>query len=230
MNTRANIMFFIEHFLDLSSKERGDNYVRMMQRDMLRIVDAVCPEDGSGAANVKVVRKVWCLTLKLELRPACRLIRSTQVINGLTEKAILPEQTAADIEGCLKERDTSAADVGFSSPANGGDVAPSTDNTSQVNGRARNGMATAAGSRLDKRQIEQRIEEDRERHKRMRESMWTVPSGAEEQGENLFDNTSEIGDDDRVLGDEDLESLIGESHSIECSHDSPGQTNGTRSS
>jgi len=30
----------------------------MMQRDIIRVVDAVAPDDGSGAANVKVVRKV----------------------------------------------------------------------------------------------------------------------------------------------------------------------------
>ena len=58
MNTRANIMYFIEHFLVMATKERHTDYVRMMQRDIIRIVDAVCPEDGSGAANVKVVRKV----------------------------------------------------------------------------------------------------------------------------------------------------------------------------
>lgn len=58
MNTRANIMYFIEHFLEMSTKERHNDYARMMQRDIIRVVDAVCPEDGSGAANVKVVRKV----------------------------------------------------------------------------------------------------------------------------------------------------------------------------
>ena len=57
MNTRANIMYFIEHLLEMASKERHNDYVRMMQRDIIRVVDAVCPEDGSGAANVKVVRK-----------------------------------------------------------------------------------------------------------------------------------------------------------------------------
>ncbi len=30
----------------------------MMQRDIIRVVEAVAPDDGSGAANVKVVRKV----------------------------------------------------------------------------------------------------------------------------------------------------------------------------
>jgi len=58
MNTRANIMFFIEHFLEMASKAPSDYYVHMMQRDIIRVVDAVCPEDGSGVANVKVVRKV----------------------------------------------------------------------------------------------------------------------------------------------------------------------------
>lgn len=58
MNTRANIMYFVEHLCDTAHKEGHEDYVRMMQRDILRIVDAVAPEDGSGAANVKVVRKV----------------------------------------------------------------------------------------------------------------------------------------------------------------------------
>lgn len=63
MNTRANIMYFIEHFLETASKDRHtDMYVRMMQRDIIRVVDAVCPEDGSGAANVKVVRTVCSLS------------------------------------------------------------------------------------------------------------------------------------------------------------------------
>lgn len=58
MNTRANIMYFIEHFLELANKDGHDDYVRMMQRDIIRVVDAVAPDDGSGAANVQVVRKV----------------------------------------------------------------------------------------------------------------------------------------------------------------------------
>lgn len=51
-------MYFIEHFLDMANKDGYADYVRMMQRDIIRVVDAVAPDDGSGAANVKVVRKV----------------------------------------------------------------------------------------------------------------------------------------------------------------------------
>ncbi|KAI9768022.1 MAG: hypothetical protein M1840_005334 [Geoglossum simile] len=58
MNTRANIMYFIEHLCDMAQKEGHMEFVRMIQRDILRVVDAVAPGDGSGAANVKVVRRV----------------------------------------------------------------------------------------------------------------------------------------------------------------------------
>lgn len=51
-------MYFVEHLCDMATKERHIDYVRMIQRDMVRIVDAVAPEDGTGAANIKVVRKV----------------------------------------------------------------------------------------------------------------------------------------------------------------------------
>ena len=58
MNTRANIMFFVEHLVDAAQRDAEPAYVQMMQRDIVRVVDAVAPPDGSGAANVKVVRKV----------------------------------------------------------------------------------------------------------------------------------------------------------------------------
>lgn len=51
-------MYFIEHFLDFAQRDGHTDYIRMMQRDIIRVVDAVAPDDGSGAANVKVVRKV----------------------------------------------------------------------------------------------------------------------------------------------------------------------------
>lgn len=185
MNTRANIMYFIEHLLEMASKERNNEYVRMMQRDILRVVDAVCPEDGSGAANVKVVRKV---------------------LQGLMNKSILLEQTVNEIEACLKERDTSA-DAGFSSPANGDDA-----------NRSRNGNGSNTSNRLDKRQIEQRIEEDRERHKRMRESMWVVPDSIEEEAMKLLEETSGLGEDDHILGAEEWEEFQREAEASKCHH------------
>ncbi|KAI1146290.1 CTD kinase subunit gamma CTK3-domain-containing protein [Nemania diffusa] len=202
MNTRANIMYFIEHLLEMASKERHNDYVRMMQRDIIRVVDAVCPENGSGAANVKVVRKV---------------------LQGLQTKLILLEQTVVEIEGCLKERDTSANDFSLSSPVDGneqtGPPASATDpDVSGPQPTQRNG----ASIKPTRRQIEQRIEEDRERHKRMRESMWVVPSNPIEQARKFFAETSDLGEDDRVLGKEEITGFRIRVQDAACGHKSRG--------
>lgn len=59
--------------------------------------------------------------------------------------------------------------------------------------------------RLDKRQIEQRIEEDRERHKRLRESIWAVGEDGDGEFERLWDEASDIGEDDFLAAAEDAE-------------------------
>lgn len=171
-------MYFIEILCDMACREGHDDYVRMMQRDILRVVDAVAPEDGSGAANVKVVRKV---------------------LQGLQQKSFLLAQTVTEIEECLKERDTQP-DVLLSSP-----VGESEANGNGNSQHATPKLAKANGvARLDKRQIEQRIEEDRERHKRLREHIWAVPAvGPDAEFDKLWDETSELGDDDIDLYEEE---------------------------
>lgn len=57
--------------------------------------------------------------------------------------------------------------------------------------------------RLDKKQIEQRIEEDRERHKRLRESIWAVNGDDADEFDRLWDEASELGEDDFILAEED---------------------------
>jgi CTD kinase subunit gamma len=172
-------MYFIEHLCDMAAREGHQDYVRMMQRDILRIVDAVAPEDGSGAANVKVVRKV---------------------LQGLQTKSFLLAQTVSEIEECLKERDTLPDAIGLSSPLQQDvEMAGTREQTPKVG-------KTNGYQKLDKKQIEQRIEEDRERHKRLRENIWAVPAGGEElEFEKLWDETSELGEDDMILAEEELE-------------------------
>lgn len=111
-------------------------------------------------------------------------------------KSILLEQTVVEIEGCLKERDTSA-DHGFSSPANGEEI---------TRPRSTSGAPTA--NRLDRRQIEQRIEEDRERHKRMRESMWAVPDNLEDEALKFLEEMSDWGEDDEIRLREEREEFL----------------------
>jgi CTD kinase subunit gamma len=175
-------MYFIEHFLEMANKDGHVSYVRMMQRDIIRVVDAVAPEDGSGVANFKVVRKV---------------------LQGLRQKNFLEAQTVAEIEDVLRERDTSSHDISMSSPVEGdhadlGDMPPS-----QTIPRA--GRPGAPPPRPDKKQIEQRIEEDRERHKRLRESIWAIPAEPNAERDKLWEETSDLGDDDHLLGEEEFD-------------------------
>ncbi|KAI2642804.1 CTD kinase subunit gamma CTK3-domain-containing protein [Xylaria nigripes] len=198
MNTRANIMYFIEHLLEMASKERQNDYVRMMQRDIIRVVDAVCPENGSGAANVKVVRKV---------------------LQGLQTKLILLEQTVIEIEACLKERDTSANDFALSSPPNGNEKhgAPASAADPDVGG-PQTSQRNGASIKPTRQQIEQRIEEDRERHKRMREGMWLVPSNLIDQARKFFAETNDMGEDDHILGKEDIAEFRARAKGASCRH------------
>lgn len=67
--------------------------------------------------------------------------------------------------------------------------------------------------RPDKKQIEQRIEEDRERHKRARENVWAVPKPGtvgpagtiDDEFDKLWEETSDIGEDDFELYREEAE-------------------------
>lgn len=159
-------MYFIETLTSLAKQEGALEFVRMMQRDILRVVDAVVPGDGSGAANVRVVRKV---------------------LGGLGEKGVLMKDTVAELEDILKEREREGGEGNLF--VNAGD---------QETPTRKNGV------RLDKRQIEQRIEEDRERHKRARESIWAVPGENEAEMERLWEEASEIGEDDYLAASEDM--------------------------
>ncbi|TQS33520.1 hypothetical protein Golomagni_06131 [Golovinomyces magnicellulatus] len=188
MNTRANIMYFIEHFLDLAHRDGHASYVGMMQRDIVRVVDAVAPDDGSGAANVKVVRKV---------------------LEALRGKGFLDEQTVDQIEDVIKERGTNDDDLATSP------VGPDENDTDKSRS---DGTKRQAPARLDKRQVEQRIEEDRERHKRERESIWAVPRGDDAELNRLWEETSDYGEDDDRLVVEEGQEFSTEMDIRKCHH------------
>ncbi|EMC99015.1 hypothetical protein BAUCODRAFT_31294 [Baudoinia panamericana UAMH 10762] len=196
MNNRANIMYFLPSLCEVAREKGEVGYGRMMERDILRIVDAVAPDDGSGAANVKVVRKV---------------------LKQLEGKSFLQPQTVVELEECIVGRDQ--LDGAVTSPTKP-DVTvdvmmrdatlPSATVRSTPHSSTRDAYASSNGIRLDKRQIEQRIEEDRERHKRARETIWAVPQeGSTLKDDAEFDKTwdgaSEVNDDDWQLTAEGAE-------------------------
>jgi CTD kinase subunit gamma len=62
--------------------------------------------------------------------------------------------------------------------------------------------------KLDKRLIEQRIEEDRERHKRLRENIWAVQAekgNDDAEFDKLWEETSNLGEDDFIQYEEEAQ-------------------------
>ena len=175
MNNRANIVYFVEQFCEMATKEDHLAYVRMIQRDIWRVVDAAAPPDGSGAANVQHVR---------------------YVLNGLQNKGILSAETVAEIDAGLKERE-SRARLALEPEGEGGGVGGGGENGT-MQGTRTNGM------RMNKKQIVQRIEEDRERNKRLRESMWTVTGDDVYEHSRFWDEASDTGEDDFVNAEEEF--------------------------
>lgn len=139
----------------------------------------------------------------------------SQVLFGLQQKDFLQAQTVTEIEEVLQDRDAAAHDIGsspVSGTADGGDgveladaPAPPSQTAGPPPGGVAAGVPSSAAARLDRKQIEQRLEEDRERHKRLRESIWAVPRGEDTEMWKLFDEASDLGDDDRLMGEEELE-------------------------
>ncbi|EMF13364.1 uncharacterized protein SEPMUDRAFT_43458 [Sphaerulina musiva SO2202] len=181
MNLRANIMYFLPALCDAAKHGLANGglateagvYVRMVERDILRIIDLVAPDDGSGAANVKVVRKV---------------------LQALMGRGVLQSQTVRELEEMMQGRDNLPG--------------ASIRSTPQSTAHPSFGHH---GVRLDKRQIEQRIEEDRERHKRARENIWAVPQqrggdmATDKEFENVWDSGSDVDSDDYRMAEEEAD-------------------------
>lgn len=99
-----------------------------------------------------------------------------------------------EVEESLKERDVT--NVGES-------ITPLLEKGITVDVSISYATKPNGNARQDKRQIEQRIEEDRERHKRLRESIWAVCADGSNEFERLWADGSIVGEDDYLAADED---------------------------
>ena len=125
---------------------------------------------------------------------------------------MLDDSTMEELEECLKEREEDtgpeppgaplAAAAATTDPAKPTAAAPATATTTPAPAAGLAGGTTTAAPRPDKRQIEQRIEEDRERHKRLKEGIWGVGDDVDEF-DKMWDEVSEIGEDDYLAAEEE---------------------------
>ena len=81
---------------------------------------------------------------------------------------------------------------------------PTNGHSSQHGDVSQTNAAGKVTVRPDKRQIEQRIEEDRERHKRFREGIWMINKNAEDdEFQRMWDECSDFGEEDFISAQEE---------------------------
>ena len=119
------------------------------------------------------------------------------MLSGLQQKSVLLPGTVAELEITLKERDPASGQAALASPEHGAavEIGETAEMPATAAGTRANGTVPA-GKRLDKRQIEQRIEEDRERHKRLKETFWAIPQGEDAEFNRMVDDARSVTSDD----------------------------------
>ncbi|KAK3214152.1 hypothetical protein GRF29_28g2180393 [Pseudopithomyces chartarum] len=127
--------------------------------------------------------------LEWEWRWGCECASSEEGACWYGREGVLEKETVRELEDVIREREKEGGEGNLFINAD------SDGTPGRKNGHLR----------LDKRQIEQRIEEDRERHKRARESIWAVPGENEAEMDRLWEEASDIGEDDYVAAAEDMQ-------------------------
>lgn len=190
MNNRANVMYFLEHHADANMKDGGhENYVEMVRRDISRIVAAV----AQSGANVKVARRV---------------------VGGLSERGVLPVEMVVRIEEGLREKEETmgrllgqddAVEADLEGQGEAGRAMEGVESSRATPRKDKEGKPRKEITDKDRKAIEQRIEEDRERNKRLREGVWAVSGDDEQEMEKLWDEGSDIGEDDYMIAREEAD-------------------------
>ncbi|KAF3938278.1 hypothetical protein ABW19_dt0206790 [Dactylella cylindrospora] len=208
MNNRVNLLYFIEHLLELSVAKNVTNYVPMIQNDYRIIVDSVSPPDQSGLQNIASTRKV--LT-KIKDQKLMATEVYEDLIRSLDEREKAGQQQQSEDEDEEEEEELEEVDQvpnGISTTMIGKDpeydsgsrspsaivsavpYSPTAVNTADPGSIATTPTAEPRRSsasqpptfkRPPKHVIEERMEEDRERHKRLRETIWAIYPSRDEK-------------------------------------------------
>ncbi|KAK6501544.1 hypothetical protein TWF481_009381 [Arthrobotrys musiformis] len=219
MNNRVNLLYFIEHLLEMSVSKGINNYIPMIQSEFRTIVDCVSPADQSGLQNIASTRKVLG---KIKDQKLMSTEIYDELISSLDTREKAGQHQHSDDGSTKSESEeleevdqvpngTSIAtmigkDLEYSDSTKGTPSAPvsAVPYSPTVVNTAENGLMISLGTSESRRQssstqaiafkrppkqiIEERMEEDRERHKRLRETIWAIyPSRDDESSDKSLD-------------------------------------------
>lgn len=153
---------------------------------MTKIVAAVV--GSKGGANIKVARKV---------------------VGDLGGRGWLGGDVVGVIEEDLRRRESERSRLlveegGEEMDRKGSEKEKKAESRDKRDAKVREGKSNGV-NKVDKRAIEQRIEEDRERNKRLRESVWAINGDDEEELNRLWEETSDLCEDDYAIAREEAD-------------------------
>ena len=133
-------------------------YVDYVSRDLRQIVECVVPVGRQGLPNLTSTKQVQPTILFGHAPP---LITMPQILENWRTKRIIEPQRVDEVMQVLSSRQTQATETSVASASAPASRPPPS-----------RGPGSANDAHLSRGEIFKRIEEDRERHKRLRERRW----------------------------------------------------------
>lgn len=165
INSRINVLYFLDSLCEASllvkshsrsEKSRAINsnglYVQFISRDLDRIIQSIVPEGKQGLPNLVSTKQVYN-TLYCAFQNFNKYVLF-KILENWRSKRYVDPQKIDDILSLL-------------------DARPKTTTTSESNTAA---TTSPAKQSLSRNEVNKRIEQDRERHKRLRERRWVQPT------------------------------------------------------
>lgn len=121
-------------------------YVDYLARDLSKIISYVVPEGRQGLPNLSSTKQVRLASYHFRLIAEAPLV---QILENWRTKRVIDPQKVDDVLSDLNNRPATAPDTSGSAP-----------------------QPTTTHEPLSRNEIFKRVEEDRERHKRLRERRW----------------------------------------------------------
>ena len=165
INSRINVLYFLDSLCETSlmvkshsksERSRSVNanglYVQFVSRDLNRIVESIVPEGKQGLPNLVSAKQVRRTQVALTVLQTLTHTQRSQILENWRTKRYVDPQKIDDVLSILSARPTPAPATAASTP---------TKSPHQT---------------LPRAEVNKRIEQDRERHKRLRERRWVQPT------------------------------------------------------
>lgn len=191
MNLRIKIWGVWEELSEMAARDDYTEYLNRIRENIQHFMDNICPPERPIAANIRIVSKGLERMHKLGVFTD---LRAKELEEMLQKRASLMPNLELNPAGPVHKQDTK-------------------EDIQETKHRWPNAFSDVRVSGMkrptDKKQIEQRIEEDRERHKRLKESIWQIGDGENEESNKMWDECSDIDEGDLMAAEDETSEMLG---------------------